>query len=666
MSLDIELKIETILEYADTGANLAEKLDDPERNYLAETIIEGFYTDKESRLEWETQYEDANKLAAQVCEQKSFPWPNAANVKYPLITLASIQFAARAYPSLINERDTVKGRVVGYSTPEKEQKAWRVGTYMTYQLHEEMEEWDDGMDKLLHIIPIVGTCFKKSYFDPSLGRNVSELVLPKDLVVNYYAKSLEHANRKTHILYFYKNEILERIRSDQWIDYDLSQVTNQNDDDFRPTGDQVHGLDRPSNDEDSTRKIIEQHCWLDLDGDDYKEPYIATVDLDCRKLVRLIPRFNTDSIQYGSKDQISKIKADEYFTKFGFIPDTESSVYDLGFGRLLGPLNETVNTTINQLLDAGTLSNLQGGFLGRGIRVKGGMAAFKPGEWKVINSTGDDIKKSIFPLPVKEPSNVLFQLLGMMVDIGQRVGSVSDMMTGESPGQNQPYSTTVRVLEEGMRVFSSIHKRTHRALKKEYKLLASLNFKYLEDQKYFTVLDTTESSQIGRMDFDPSSVDVIPASDPDVMSEALRLAKAEQLLQMGMSGMVNMQVAIKRALEAQNQPGIEELMQMPPPQPNFDQQVAMKELELKQMEQQMNMQLEQAKLEIQAMTARANAMLAMAKAEAADDKTTLESLKTQLEALDAAEERALERQRMGHEMSMVDKQNKMKQSEEHK
>lgn len=638
------MNIFDLLEKYQEDRNLVPHLDDDTLTSIGMKVVEDFDIDKASRSEWEQRNEEAHKLASQVCDNKTWPWPNAANVKYPLITLASIQFAARAYPALITETDTVKARIIGTRTTEKEERAKRVGKYMTYQLHEEMEEWAEDTDKLLHYIPIVGTAFKKTYFDSSKGRNKSELVLAKDLVINYYAKSVDEASRKTHVLYFYPNQIEERMRSKIWARYDLSSSDNIDSFQFHGTSDKAQGLERPSHDDDAVHEFLEQHTWWDLDDDGYKEPYVITVHTESRQVVRIAPRYNEDAIFVNEDNEVTRIEAHEFFTKFGFIPDSESGVYDFGFGRLLGPINETVNTTINQLLDAGSLSNLQSGFLGRGARLKGGMATFKPGEWKVVNSTGDDLRKNVFPLPVREPSNVLFSLLGMMVDAGQRVGSVSEMMMGESPGQNQPFSTTQRVLEEGMRVFSSIHKRLHRSFKKEYKKLFFLNSLYLDPEVYFTVMDPRgeQEAVVFQTDFDPSGMDVIPASDPDVVSESMRLAKAEILMQLAMQGLVNPQVATIRLLEAQNQHGIEELLQMPPPQPNFDQQIEMQRLQIEQMRVQLENEREMFKAQTALITAKANAILALAKAEAEDDKTTIEALKAQVDAINAERDRIVE------------------------
>jgi len=304
----------------------------------------------------------------------------------------------------------------------------------------------------------------------------------------------------------------------------------------------------------------------------------------------------------------------------------------MGFGNLLGPLNEAANTLINQLIDSGTLDNLQSGFLAKGIKIPNGNTPLKPGEWRYVNTIGDDLRKGIVPLPTKQPSTVLFQLLGMMISSGQQLSSVTELMTGENPGQNQPWSTTSEVLRQGLQVFSSIYKRIHRSMKREFKKVYRLNMLYLEDEKYFAVLDQSgpedEIAVIGKADFEDESMDIVPNSDPTNVSNAEKLAKAESLMALLQLGSVNPQVATKRILEAQDQDNIAELMQMPEPQPDFDAQVKMQELQLQASEQEM----QKVKIQYQAARDEANATLTMAKAQSEVERTELEKLKVQFDA----------------------------------
>lgn len=560
------LTLEQIL----SSTNVAELLDQDILDEIGRTCSEGYENDLSSREDWEERQDSYMDLAMQSVEEKSFPWPNAANVKYPLLTTAAVQFSSRAYPALVSGTRIVKGRVTGYDpTGEKRDKAIRIGKHMSYQLLEEMEDWEEDMDKLCTSLPIMGCMFKKTYYNSLKGVNVSEIVYPKNLVVNYWAKNLEEAVRKTHVLELSDNDIFERTISGVYLDVDLQK-------DALTTDSEINnriGVEEPASDDPSTPyKILEQHRFYDLDDDGYAEPYVVTFHEGSKKVLRIVARFSEEDVYYTEKQEIYRIKPTEYFTKFSFIPNPDGSFYDIGFGLLIGPINETINTLINQLLDAGTINNLQAGFLSRGIRIKGGNKPFTPGEWKTVNSTGDDLRKGIVPLPTKEPSQVLFSLLSLMIEGGQKLSSVTDILTGENPGQNQPATTTMAVIEQGLKVFASIYKRMHRSLKKEFKKLYVLNTNYLPPESYFSVLDIGEGEEgaeaIFNNDYNRDMTDVQPQADPNVASESQRLVKAQALMELLQLGTVNPAVVTKRILEAQEQSGIEELMQMPPQQPN--------------------------------------------------------------------------------------------------
>ena len=555
-----------------SSVNIADSLDDDVLRKIGNTVVDGFEADEASRSEWMKRYENSLKLATQIVEHKSFPWQGAANIKYPLLTTACIQFSARAYPALITGQEIVLARTTGFDPDGmKTAKASRISRHMSYQVLEEMEEWEEDMDRLLVMLPCTGTEFKKSWYDPIRGRNVSEHVLARELVVNYWAKSLETAVRKTHILYLTPNDIRERVLAGLFLDQDLKR-SNITADNIRSISDTVQGLSPPFDDEDAPFRTLECHTWLDLDKDDYKEPYIVTLDHESRKVLRITSRFDQDGVTYGKKNKVLRIKPVEYFTKFSFIPSLDGGFYDFGWGHLLGPINETVNTTINQLLDAGTLSNMQSGFLSRGIRLRGGDSKFKPGEWKMVDTTGDDLRKGIFPMPVQQPSNVLFQLLGTMTQAGERLSNVVDILMGENPGQNQPATTTMAVIEQGLKVFTAVYKRLFRSLKYEYRKLYRLNRVYLPQEVYFRVLDMEqgEMMQIGQGDYQGDPTDVQPAADPNMVSESQRLVRAQALVSSLREGSPANPLEIwKRYYEAMRIENPEKLLpkELPPPAP---------------------------------------------------------------------------------------------------
>jgi chaperonin GroES len=624
--------------------NIAENLSASQLEEIAKKVIEGYDADLISRSEWENNYAKSLELAMQVAKDKTFPWPKAANIKYPLLTTASLQFSSRAYPALVPGYNIVRGRAVGQdSSGEKTEKAIRVGKHMSFQLLEEMEDWEEDMDKLCMLIPIIGCAFKKTYYSQVKGTNVSELVMPSHLVVNYSAKSLEDAYRKTHVLELAANQIKERTLAGVYLDVDLGEPKAQPQNVITEAKDGIHGI-TPQNtiDGSTTYKILEQHTFLDLDNDGYEEPYIITVDYETKQVLRISARFDMDGVtldQTGEK--IIRIAPVEYFTKYSFIPAPDGGFYDIGFGTLLGPINGTINSAINQLLDAGTLSNLQSGFLARGIRLKGGQHKMSPGQWTVVNSTSDDLRKGIVPMPVREPSNVLFSLLGLMISAGKELSSTTDPMIGENPGQNQKATTTLAVLEQGMKVFNGIYKRMYRAQKKEFKKLYRLNSLYLEEEQYFTVLDpeSERGEVIKQEDYSLDTVDIVPAADPNVATEQQKLAKASGLLELLQLGLIsNPQEVAKRILDAQEQPGVEALLTPPGPPPPDPELLKMQDESKRAWAL---IDIEKEKLRMAAITAKANAMLAMAKAEATESGTQVDLYKTQVDSINKEADRAL-------------------------
>jgi len=638
------------------SANLAPGLDQELLTTIGNDVVDGFEDDLKSRSDWIERSERWLSLAMQVKEEKSFPWSGAANIKYPLLTTSAIQFHARAYPALVNSTGLVKGRVVGYDPDgSKAASADRIGKHMSYQLLEEMTEWDEDMDKLCLILPILGCVFKKTYYDAIEKRNRSELVLPKDFVVDYWATSLEKAVRKTHILYLNDNEIYERITSGIYADVDLGTPQPKS----KPqSSDDINGRTNVRQGDDPF-EILEQHCYLDLDDDGYKEPYIVTVDRESRIVCRIVACFETDGVLRNDKGDIYKIKPIEYFTKYDFIPNPDGGFYSVGFGLLLGSLNETANTLINQLIDAGTLNNTQGGFLGKGLRIKGGDMSFRPNEWKFVNSTGEDLKKSIVQLPVREPSDVLFKLLGTITESGEKLASVAEIFTGKMPGQNTPATTTMATIEQGLKVFTAIYKRVHRSLAKEYKKLFHLNQLYLDPQVTFTILgNSTQQQQQGQVQQSDyrQGTSVVPSSDPNVVTEAQRLAKAQGLAELMPLGALNPQEVTKRILEAQEQPNIEALMQMPPSGPPPEIALKQAELEQRKIEFERTAQQEDSRIMASLLTAKANALLAIAKAESMEIGDQLSQYSSLVNSIQTAEENHLAQVKQIHEMQTRQKE----------
>lgn len=575
--------------------NLLKGLDDETKQKIANQVSEGYEYDLNSRAKWEQNLQEWTNLALQVREDKSWPWPKASNVKYPLLSIASMQFNARAYPSLIPATgDIVKCSVIGADPQQvKLEQAKRVSKFMSFQLLHEMKNWEEDMDRMLIMLPIVGTIFKKTYYNSVLGHNVSELVLPKNLVVNYWAKSLGTAERISELILLNKRQIKERQMSEIYSDVELGDpqpVIQQN----QPVA--------VIQDDTMPYEIIEQHTFFDLDKDGYAEPYIITFERSSKTLLRMVARFDEDTMYLSEDGKLQKIDPIQYYTKFSFIPNPDGGFYDIGFGVLLGPLNESVNTLINQLIDAGTINNLQGGFLGKGLKLKMGDSGWTPGEWKTVQTASDDLRKQIVPLPAKEPSEVLFQLMGTLITSGKELASVAEIFVGKMPGQNTPATTTMATIEQGMKVFTAVYKRLYRALSEEYKKLFDLNRVYLDNDKYVAVLDQPVTVD----DFNRKLYDVCPNADPSTPTQTEKLMKAQALLELLPIGILDPLAVVMRVLDAQEQPNIEQLLNAqiretgqftPPPDPKL-QEMEMKQ-QLEEVKATVKIQAEQQKMELE-------------------------------------------------------------------
>lgn len=559
------MKLQKILE----SSNLAADLSDDKLIEIGKDVVSGYETDLDSRKPWEKDLKNWTELALQVASDKTYPWPNAANIKYPLLATAAMQFAARAYPTLIpSNGKVVKCKVIGSDpTGEKTMRAFRVSTHMSYQVMEQMDGWEEDMDKLLIALPISGTCFKKTYWDSSKQQNCSKLVLPKSLVVNYWTRCLEDAERITEVFYLSKRKVKERQNLGIFIDVELGDPQT-------PADDVTTSINRSfqlANDFDETTPytILEQHTYLDLDEDGYAEPYVVTVEAESNKVLRIVPRFSEADVLMDDKQNVVSIEATQYYTKYGFIPNPDGGFYDIGFGRLLGPLNNSANTIINQLVDAGSLSNLQAGFIGKGLRIKMGETRFQPGEWKAVNAVGDDLKKQIFPLPVREPSQVLFNLLDLLLKSGKELASVAEIFVGKMPGQNTPATTTMASIEQGMKVFTAVYKRVYRSLTSEFRKIYKLNQQYMNPEEYISILD----NPIPQEDYKGPEDDIIPGADPSAVSSQEKQQKVQAVMQLLNLGTINPMAATLMYLEAYEIPEAEIKKLAMQPQPKTDPKV---------------------------------------------------------------------------------------------
>lgn len=640
--------------------NIAEDLDEEQLIKIGADVVDGYNNDLASRKKWVDNVEHYLRQALQVKEQKTYPWANAANVKYPIISTAAMQFAARAYPSLVPATgDIVKCRVIGSDpTGEKANRAKRISTHMSYQIMDQMEEWEDDMDKLLVIIAIAGQAYKKTFYCPDKGRNKSILIHPFDLVVNYWTDTLEDSERITEVIYKSKRQVKEKQRSKFYLeDIELNEPGAVPTDHKHDTHDQ---LTIPSEDETTPYRILEQHCYLDLDEDELPEPYVVTVEEDSRKVLRIAPRFVPEGIKTNEDGEVISIEPLHYYTKFGCIPNPDGSFYDLGFGHLLSGINDSVDTLINQLIDSGSLNNLQAGFIGKGLRIRKEDSKFTPGEWKQVNSTVDDLKKGIFPLPTKEPSAVLFQLLGMLVQSAKELASVAEIFVGKMPGQNTPAYTTKETVEQGMKLFTAIYKRVYRSLTKEFRKLYKLNRVYLDPQESVSVLDTP----VEQNDYEGPEDDVVPAADPMASSRTEKEAKAMQLMQVLQLGTIDPNEVTMRVLDAMEQPNIEKLIRQGPPPPSPEQQKMEAEMQMKQQEGMQKQQESQQKMQLEAFKAQMKAQMEQMSMAMEKQRFEMEMYFKQLESVidikgkQAEQMMSLKQQQENHQMGLVQGQQK--------
>jgi len=493
--------------------NIADLLTEQELAEIGQQVYRGYEIDEASRSGWKEVVDQAMEIAKQIMQKKSFPWENASNIKFPLIAQASIDYASRTMPEVIQNGKVVKAIVVGKDKDNmKYDRASRISQFMSYQLIEQSMGWEDGTDLLLQVLPVLGTAFKKTYYDEVEKCNCSEMCVPDKIVINYDTQSIEKAPRITHILTLYNNDIIQNQRLKLFVDCDPCLLED------------IH-----QEDEDSGKEFLEQHTYLDLDDDGYKEPYIVTIHRQSKKVMRIVSRFK--SIKKNSDGDIVKIEPIQYFTDFHFIRSPDGGFYSMGFGSLLLPINKAINTLINQLIDSGTLNIMQGGIIGRGLRMKNGSIRFKMGEWQVLDAaSGDDIRKNIFPWPTKEPSGTLYSLLGLLMQVGKDLSSTTDVLSGKQPAQNVATGTIEQLVEQGTKVFVAINKRLYRSLKKEYRKLYDLNSKYLSQAEYSNIMD--DENALVKVDFHVEGLDVIPVADPTVSTETQRIARAGALQQL--------------------------------------------------------------------------------------------------------------------------------------
>ena len=548
-------------EQYDHNANLAEVLDDSILGEISSELREHFETDQDSRSEWEDGYTKGLDLLGVKYQERTQPFQGASGVTHPIISESVTQFQAQAYKELLPAGGPVRTNIMGAKTPEVEDQATRVKNYMNFMITEVMEEFDPDTDQMLFYLPLSGSTFKKVYYDETKQRPVSRFVPAEDLVVPYTASDLATASRITHVLRMDENQIRKLQVAGVYRDVDVSADYESYEDEVKQKVRELDGVER--NDIDEQLTVLEVHTDLDIEGFEdtdqtgeptgIKLPYIVTLDLGSGEILAI--RRN-----YAEGDPLKRKQ--QYFVHYKFLPGL--GFYGFGLIHMIGGLGKAVTSILRQLIDAGTLANLPSGFKARGIRIRNDDEPLSPGEFRDIDAPGGDIRNSIIPLPFKEPSATLAQLLGVLVESGRRFVSIADQQVSNM-NQEMPVGTTVAMLERGMKVMSAIHKRLHYAQKTEFRLIASVIRDYLPPNYPYQV--TGADQNIKQADFD-DRIDVIPVSDPNIFSMAQRVTLAQTQLQLAQSNpqMHNLHAAYKRMYQALEVQNIDEILP-PPPQP---------------------------------------------------------------------------------------------------
>ena len=541
--------------------NLAPMVSDATLTGVASYVLDSVEDDRNSRDDWEDTYVKGLDLLGMRYESRSEPFEGATGVIHPLLNEAVTQFQSQAYKEMLPSSGPVRANIVGTPTPDAEQQAQRVQDYMNYQIMYEMEEYEPEFDQMLYYLGLAGSAFKKVYRDEALGRPVSKFIPAEDVLVPYVATDLKTAERVTHVIKMSKNELRKMQISGVYLDMDSKGSTNEGNDSITDAYDDIEGRSPSGTDEQFT--LYECHCFLDLE--DYpdvdttgeetgiKLPYIVTVCLDTNEVLAIRRNFTPDD---PKKDKIP------HFVQYKFTPGL--GFYGFGLIHLLGNLSRTATANLRQLIDAGTLSNMPAGFKARGLRIADEANPLAPGEFRDVDVPGGDLKASLMPLPYKEPSGTLFQLMGFVVEAAQRFIGTTDMGMGQG-NTEMPVGTTIALLERGSRIVSAVHKRLHTSMKSELRMLGRL---FAEDPTPYPY-NVGMDGMIKMQDFD-NRVDILPVSDPNIFSMSQRVVLAQEQLKLAQAApeLHNLYESYKRVYEALGVSNIEQILNPEPePQP---------------------------------------------------------------------------------------------------
>jgi len=550
----------------DFDSNLAEILDSQELRVISNELIAGIEKDKASRDDWEKTYKDGLEyLGMRFDAERSEPFQGASGVIHPLLGEAVTTFQAQAYKELLPSGGPVKTQVIGAYDALVEEQAQRVKEFMNYQITHVMEEFDEELDQMLFYLPLAGSAFKKVYYDENLGRAVSKFIAPEDLIVPYYTTDLETCPRITNVIKIGENEVRKLQALGFYRKIDLNSGDSA--DEYSGVKEEIDKLSgmEPSYDDGEVSLLYEVHCNLELEGFEdtdeegeltgIKLPYIVTIDANSNEVLSVRRNYKEDD---ELKNKI------EYFVHFKFLPGL--GFYGFGLTHMIGGLSKASTSIMRQLIDAGTLANLPAGFKTRGIRIRDEDTPIQPGEFRDVDAPGGSLRDSIQPLPFKEPSGTLLQLLNILVNSGQKFASIAEINTGQG-NPNAPVGTTLALLERSTKVLSAIHKRLHNSQKKEFRIMAKVFQEYLPQEYPYAVANNETTIKLS--DFD-EKVDIFPISNPDIFSQSQRIAMAQEMMQLVQS---NPQVhgpngtyeAYKRMYAAIGVDNVEQILTPPPP-----------------------------------------------------------------------------------------------------
>ena len=539
-------------------ANLADYIEEGDLQKLSDKLVASYESDKQSRKDWEETYTKGLDMLGFKYEDRTQPFAGASGVIHPLLAESVTQFQAQAYKELLPPGGPVNTEIVGEIVPEIEEQAKRVKDYMNYQITHVMKEYDPDMDQLLFYLPLSGSAFKKTYYDGLLQRAVSKFVSSEDCVVNYMASSLEDAVRITHTTKIDANELRKQQVSGFYRDIPITSGSVSTVDDIKEKIDELQGASNTVASDDDEHVLLEMHVDADITGFEdqsgIKLPYIITIDQYSTKIL---------SIKRNWFEADQSRRRIDYFTHYKFLPGL--GFYGFGLIHMLGGLSRTATSVLRQLIDSGTLANLPAGFKARGMRIRDHDEPLQPGEFRDVDVTGASIKESLLPLPYKEPSQVLFALLGFCVDAGKSFAAIADMKMGEGNEQN-PVGTTLALLERGTKVMSAIHKRLHYAQGVEFNLLARCFQMYLPPEYPYMVRGGNR--MIKQADFD-ERVDILPISNPNIFSMSQRVMLAQQQLQLAIANpaLHNLREAYRRVYQALDVDNIDALLKPDPGNP---------------------------------------------------------------------------------------------------